>query len=250
MPPEISFGRSRVATLAALSELSSHTALGLWLRAPLAAVGTHWGPGAGVAPQALLGGHCRFARGFCWGCLGPRPARPGRRANAQGQAELCGSCWSSTGLGAGGCECFMTSFDKADAGATFLQQHSQCLVRTDTGSLWLGSKGKESRAAHMEVLLSPSIPESFRLLPSTPRLSLDSIGTGSGLFPMGRATDGGGGDTVGRGGVCGWEGIPGGGGVAQHKHAHRRMGGARDGGGALIDTWEGPGKEEGPHSVT
>lgn len=162
MPPEISFGRSRVATLAALSELSSHTALGLWLRAPLAAVGTHWGPGAGVAPLALLGGHCRFARGFCWGCLGPRPARPGHRANAQGQAELCGSCWSSTGLGAGGCECFMTSFDKADAGATFLQQHSQCLVRTDTGSLWLGQQreGKQS-SAHG----STAVPEHSGVFP-------------------------------------------------------------------------------------
>lgn len=173
MPPEISFGRSRVATLAALSELSSHTALGLCLRAPLAVVGTHWGPGAGVAPQALLGGHCRLVRGFWWGCLGPRLAQPGRRANAQGQAELCGSCWFSTGLGAGGRERFMTSFDKADAGATFLQQPSQCLARTDTGSLRLGSKGKESRAAHAEVLLSPSIPKSFRLLP-TPPLSVSA----------------------------------------------------------------------------
>lgn len=121
----------------------------------------------------MLGGHCGFVRGFWWGCLGPRPARPGRRANAQGQAELCGSCWFSTGLGAGGRVRFMASFDKADAGATFLQQPSQCLARTDTGSLWLGSKGKESRAAHAEVLLSPSIPESFRLLP-TPPLSVSA----------------------------------------------------------------------------
>lgn len=67
----------------------------------------------------------------------------------------------------------MTSFDKADAGATFLQQPSQCLACTDAGSLWLGSKGKESRAVHAEVLLSPSIPKSFRLLP-TPPLSVSA----------------------------------------------------------------------------